>query len=366
MGIEKLWIQNLRILSTVEIEPDPGLNIIYGDNASGKTSMLEAIYYLSRGRSFKSAQVGELISHQQNFLLVGAQDGSNTFAIKRSKKSLLMKANRQVLNKVADLAQFSAVQIIHPDSHLLVSGSSKLRRQFLDWGLFHVEPQFYPVWLRYQRALKQRNVLLKKWNNKRLAVPIGNNGYPPELMPWDNELSSCASQIDDYRQQHFLAFYQELKTHHLNISGARDIEIQYQSGWDSKENLAQALQQVYVRDQQRGFTTVGAHRADLQIKVNGHHAQNEISRGQQKMLVAALILAQCSLYQQKTQKAPCILIDDLGAELDKKHQHALLEKLQTLKAQIFITCIDIAELDLSHWQQRKMFHVEHGKLQQVL
>lgn len=369
MCIKQLWIQNLRVLESVNIEPSPSLNIICGDNASGKTSLLEAIYFLSAARSFRSSQSSELIRHQHDHFVIGAKNTRNQFAIKRSRKNLVMKANGEILNRVADLAKFSAVQIIHPDSHHLVTGSSKARRQFLDWGLFHVEHGFYPVWLRYQRALKQRNVLLRQFSSSKRSANFANisaQQYQQTFAPWDNELSKCASLLHEYRQNYFAKFNQLLPSYVQAINTTNRVEIKYFSGWDDQQVLANVLKVNYDKDKQRGFTSVGAHRADLILKVNGYKAQNEISRGQQKMLVSALILTQASLYQQYTNKMPCILIDDLPAELDKKHQAALFDCLKKMQAQLFITCIHVKDLDFSSWQQQKMFHVEHGNVQQVL
>ena len=192
MSIQKLLIQNLRILKQVEIEPSSKLNLIVGKNASGKTSLLEAIHYLSTARSFRTRQISEVISHHSDSLIISAQltqasGQAIPLGIKRSKQKSLMKANGEIVDRVTELAKFLPVQIIHPESHQLVIGGPKFRRQFLDWGVFHVEHEFYKNWARYQRALKQRNSALRQ----RMKDLEG---------AWDTELSQSASRLHGMRE----------------------------------------------------------------------------------------------------------------------------------------------------------------------
>lgn len=354
MSITKLFIQNLRILEQVDIETSSKLNLIVGKNASGKTSLLEAIYFLSTARSFRTRQISEVLKHNKDSMIISAQvkqaSGKTIpLGIKRSKQKSLMKANGEVVERVSELAKFLPVQIIHPESHQLVIGGPKFRRQFLDWGVFHVEHEFYAVWARYQRALKQRNSALRQ----RMKDMEG---------AWDGELSQAASRLHGMRMTYLDAFRKILPKYTQAIMGDQQIEMIYQPGWDADETLATALNENRVRDWQRGYTTQGPHRAELVFKVNGYKAQGEISRGQQKMLVSALRLAQSELYSDLTQLPCVILVDDLPAELDEQHRHSLMELLRNMNAQIFVSCVEADQIDLSAWDDKRMFHVKHGVL----
>lgn len=358
MSIQNLTVQNLRVLQQVEIELSPKLNLIYGLNASGKTSLLEAIFFLSAARSFRTRQIGEVLSHQADSMLISARiRGSDErivpIGIKRSRRDSLMKANGEVVQRVSELAKWLPVQIIHPESHQLVIGGPRHRRQYLDWGVFHVEHQFYPVWARYQRALKQRNAALRQ----RMKGMEG---------AWDAELSQAAARLHTMREEYLRKLLKLLPHYTEAIMGEQDVELTYLSGWDAEETLASQLQLARARDWQRGYTTLGPHRADLQLKVNGYRAQGEISRGQQKMLVAALRLAQADLFSRETGRPCVIMVDDLPAELDVEHRSSLMELLRQMEAQVFATCVDAGQVDTRAWDEKKMFHVEHGLVKAVL
>jgi len=361
MPLSKLYIQNLRILQQVDIELSSKLNVFVGQNASGKTSLLEAIYYLSAARSFRTSNVTEVLRHGEEAMIISAQiyreAGSVIrqvpLGIKKSKKNLLMKADGEKVDRVSELAKWLPIQIIHPESHQLVAGGPKNRRQFLDWGVFHVEHQFYSVWARYQRVLKQRNSALRQRMHGMDVV-------------WNNEMSQLAGQLHNMRTCYLEQLRGILPKYTQAMIGDQQIEMAYLPGWDAEETLASQLHLTHQRDWQRGYTTLGPHRAELSFKVNGYKAQGEISRGQQKMLVAALRLAQADLYSEKMGKDCIILVDDLPAELDEKHRHSLMELLRKMQAQVFVSCVEQDQIDTSLWNEKQMFHVEHGEVKAVL
>lgn len=353
MSLDKLIINQFRNLEPVELYPSPSLNIIYGNNASGKTSLLEAVHYLSTARSFRTPNIVDIIQHDTDYLLVSGLANKNQMGIKRSKKACLMKSNGQVVDRVSDLAKHLPLQAIHPESHHLVSGGPKVRRQFIDWGVFHVEHTFYEVWSRYQKALKQRNSALKQRMHSVYHA-------------WDEELSRMALKLNVMREAYIREFLALLPQFTQAIVGEHQIEMVYQPGWDVEQNLFQILKDNIQKDVQRGFTYFGPHRAELMIKVNGYKAQAEISRGQQKMLVFAMRLAQAKLFAQKSGRVPLVLIDDITAELDQHHQATLMKVLSDMNAQVFITCIDPEQLSCDYWEDKKKFHVEHGRVQQVV
>lgn len=353
MALEKLVINQFRNLEPMELHPSSSLNIIYGNNASGKTSLLEAIHYLSTARSFRTPNIADIIQHDSDYLLLSGLANKIQMGIKRSKKECLMKCNGQVVDRVSDLAKHLPLQVIHPESHHLVSGGPKVRRQFIDWGVFHVEQGFYDVWSRYQKALKQKNSALKQ---RMYSI----------YHAWDEELSRMALKLNVMREAYIREFLALLPEFTQAIVGHHSIEMVYQPGWDTEHNLFQILKNSINKDVQRGFTYFGPHRAELMIKVNGYKAQAEISRGQQKMLVFAMRLAQAKLFGLKSGRVPVVLIDDITAELDQYHQATLMNVLSDMNAQVFITCIEPKQLACDYWKDKKKFHVEHGCVQQVV
>ena len=361
MTLKRLFIQNLRNLEGVDITPSLQVNLIYGENGSGKTSILEAINLLALGRSFRSHKHKPLINHQQQsftvFGRVHADDDSDVpIGISRNLDGdASFKANGVLVPSAADLAAYLPVQVINSDTFLLLEGSPKVRRQFIDWLVFHVEPNFFPAWKAIQRCLKHRNSLLRR-----------DRIDPFELAPWDKELVGLTDKIHEFRSQCMAQFnetFAELLKEFINIDG---IALGYYRGWDKEKSYADVLNASFERDKQQGFTRMGSHRADLKITVNGLDAAEVLSRGQQKLLVCALKIAQGYVFTRMTGRKSVYLVDDLPAELDEKHRALLVHWLDTMGTQVFITGVERETL-LSSWRDKteitpKMFHVEQGRV----
>ncbi|EDY87062.1 DNA replication, recombinaison and repair protein [gamma proteobacterium HTCC5015] len=357
MSLQQLTIQNIRRLATVEMALSPSLNVIYGLNASGKTSLLEAIHLLSTGRSFRTSRFTECLSHEAKQAVVAATvhqpDGACRIGVQRSAREWLMKVGGERVQRVSELARWLPTQVIHPDSHFLLTAGPSYRRQFLNWGVFHVEHRFYPAWVRYQRALKQRNSALRQKDARMDGA-------------WDSELSRAASFIHELREEYVADLNRILPRFVAAMMGQQEVQMVYQPGWDSEQTLATVLRDYREKDRYRGHTQQGPHRADLSFKVNGYKAQAEISRGQQKMLVSALRLAQAALYQEQSGQSCLIMMDDLPAELDEKHRNALMGLLADMQSQVLVTCVEAEQIPLNAWKEYKLFHVEHGKVQAVI
>jgi DNA replication and repair protein RecF len=364
MTLKRLLIQNLRNLERVDLTPSDRVNLIYGENGSGKTSILEAINLLALGRSFRSHKHKPLIKHQQQSLTVfgrvHADDGSEIpIGITRGLDGeASFKANGVMVASAADLAGYLPVQVINSDTFLLLEGSPKVRRQFIDWLVFHVEPNFFPAWKAIQRCLKHRNSLLRR-----------DRIDPFELATWDKELISLTETIHEYRTQcmdQFRETFVEMLKELINIDG---IALSYFRGWDKDKNYADVLGASFERDKRQGFTHLGSHRADLKITVNGLDAAEVLSRGQQKLLVCALKIAQGYVFTWLTGRKSIYLVDDLPAELDEKHRALLVHWLYTMGTQVFITGVE-SETLASSWRKKaeitpKMFHVEQGRVTEV-
>ena len=359
MHLMQLQIQDFRNLSKVNFEPVDGVNLITGVNASGKTSLLEAIYYLSQLRSFRTHQISDLINRQSTQLQLVAQihtdsDNQIPLGIQRSRNKLEVRANRQPIKRVADIATLFPVLAIHPDSYKLITGSPSERRQYMDWGVFHVEHDFFGVWQRYKRALSQRNSALKsKQDNAYCSL-------------WNKELFDMATNIDNLRNKYLINLQPYLNTLMIEFFRNQNVEVTYKRGWNNETGLDQLLKSELNKDRLKGFTQYGPHRAELSIKVDGQSAQTGISRGQQKTLVALLRLAQAQQFTESTDRNCILLYDDLAAELDAEHRQKILNVLSKMKTQLFLTSIEAEQVDLSAWQSKKMFHVEQGQLKDLI
>ncbi|MDH5611534.1 MAG: DNA replication/repair protein RecF [Gammaproteobacteria bacterium] len=359
MHLMQLQIQNFRNLKKVNFEPVNGINLITGVNASGKTSLLEAIYYLSHLRSFRTHQITDLINRNSTQLQLVARIYTDTetqipLGIQRSRNKLEVRINRQPVKRVADIATQFPVLAIHPDSYKLITGSSSQRRQYLDWGVFHVEHDFFGVWQRYKRALSQRNAALKSKQNDAYCSL------------WNKELFDMAVYIDGLRSKYLKNLQPYLSELIRLFFNDENVEIIYKRGWVEDIGLDQLLKTELTKDRFRGFTQYGPHRAELMIKVGGQSAQTGISRGQQKTLVALLRLAQAQQFTESTGRSCVLLYDDLAAELDATHRKKILDVLVKMKIQLFLTAIESDQIDVSAWQSKKMFHVEQGQLTDLI
>ena len=357
MKISKFELSKFRNLSNITLDLNDGINILYGDNGSGKTSFLEAIYFLSMGRSFRSLLLRYVINHNNNKFIIfaGIKDEKNQLipiGIERSVNGEShARINGENVNTQAQFTKLLPLQLINTNSYRLLEAGPKYRRQFIDWGVFHEEHSFFPCWQRVQRALKQRNAILKQDNNTK------------QIHIWDKELESAAVILHELRNKYItnlIPLTTELLKKLLN---EKNLTLKYYPGWDTSKPLSTVLTEHLDRDLKFKYTTVGPQKADLHMQVNFLPAQDILSRGQQKLLIFALRLAQGLLLFQQTGKNCIYLIDDLASELDTQHRQYLLNILKNINAQAFITGINRADLeDLLHEQNTLLFHVKHGEI----
>jgi DNA replication and repair protein RecF len=360
VSLTRLMIQNLRNLQAVDIYPSEQVNLFSGLNGSGKTSILEAISILGLGRSFRTHKHKPLIRYEQSsYTLFGqVKNGAAQIPLGVNRQlngEVSFKAHGSVVSSAAALAGYLPLQIFNADSFQLLDGSPKERRQFIDWLVFHVEPNFFQVWKDHQLCLKHRNSLLRRDRIDSF-----------ELESWDQELIGFTERLTDFRKSSLDGFnktFAELSQEFLGLEG---LQLSFYQGWDKGLSYAQALAGAYEGDRNQGFTRLGGHRADLKITLNGLDAADVLSRGQQKLLVTALKIAQGLLFSQLTERKCIYLIDDLPAELDKDHRALLVHWLDTMKTQVFITGVDQHSL-IEAWEKTtnvniKLFHVEQGRV----
>jgi DNA replication and repair protein RecF len=358
MGLQKLDIYNVRNIHEQTIIPAPAFNFIYGINASGKSALIEAIYLLGRAKSFRTSSIKSVIAFDQEDLIVSAQvsqakSGGQHVGIRMDGKNIEIHINQKTSQNRSDLAYALPIQIIHPKSFELLDAGAQIRREFLDWGIFNHEDNFLPVWRKYRKALAQRNALLKTKSTQQLHV-------------WNKELAMYGTMVNEYRK-HYLdklkPVFNKTITQFLTL---HDVNINLIPGWDESKLLSQLLIEDLEKDLRYGFTHSGSHRGDFHVMVDNKLVKDVVSRGQLKLLVICLKLAQVELMFKEREYFGCILLDDFAAELDKENRAKILKYLCGIQCQVFITATEANDFgDLSVIDDYKMFHMEHGTIKLI-
>ena len=350
MGLQQLRIEAFRCLEAVEFAPHPERNVIAGPNAAGKTSILEAIYFLGRGRSFRASQTDLLIQNgARAFTIFGEsqQDGvRHRLGVRCAGAGLEIHIDGQG-GSVSDLASALPVQVIDPAVQQLVQGGPQIRRRFLDWGVFHVKHGFLDAWRRYRRALQQRNVALRQ------------GAAPAAIQAWNAELIAAGLQVDQYRREYLHTLEPRLDQYSQRLTGLA-AQAEYWPGWSSGNTLEQALDASWERDRSVGSTQVGPHRAEIKLIVGDQPARHRLSAGQQKLLGGAMVLAQNDYVTEVAERPAILLVDEPAAELDDDHLHKLIATLLDSTSQLFLTALRPTALPLDAPHQT--FHVKHGEV----
>lgn len=353
MSLLELNVGNLRCIEQASLDIPPGLTFIWGGNGSGKTSLLEGIFILGRGRSFRTRNSERLIRRGQDQLRVigrvcWASEHTRALGFEASRDGTSARIDGRPVRSLAELAQAFPVQVIEPGAHRLVEEGGHGRRRWLDWAVFHVEPQFIDAWLRYRRALKQRNAALRLDS--------------PQASAWDVELARLGEAITTSRQRLVQQLEPYWRDAVVALSGL-DVELQHLRGWSQEHTLLEALSASLARDTARGLTQVGPHRADIALRLHGRAAREVLSRGQQKLVAVALTVAQLRLLRDVIGAAPTLLLDDPAAELDTKNLERFIEQVARLRCQLVVTSLH-AESRLFGTPERT-FRMEDGRVQSV-
>ncbi len=361
MALALLQLSGFRNIESAAVQFSPQLNVVYGENGSGKTSLLEAIYLLAHGRSFRTNKAQKIIMHQQTQLVLHAkvQWAQQLLSVGMLRDRLgewQLKLNGEKVQRVADIATLLPVQLITPDSFRLFFGGPKERRQFFDMGLFHVEPSFFELWVLFNKVLKQRNALLKS-----------KQPYSETYKFWDLQLVEAAISLQQLRQAYITQLSAALQPLLQDIPSLQQLELELVPGWLVKQGdateLLNQLQANFVSDLKFGYTQLGPQKADLRIKVGGEYVDEFLSRGQLKMLLFALKVAQSNVIFSRGHKQPLLLIDDLASELDDHSKRHIFSFLHHINSQVFITAIEAAQvLPLVSGAEVGLFHVEHGQI----
>ena len=347
MALNLLRIHNLRNIQRLELEPRSGINLLCGDNAAGKTTLLEAIYLLGRGRSFRGGRFSSIVREDcrslEVFGLVDRGKVSETrIGFCRENGQNAMKLSGENVKRLSDIAKRFPLQLMTPRSHEILERGPDNRRRFIEWGVFHVEHEYFDCYKRYKRALAQRNGALRT--------------DPRNVRAWNGELIRSGELLNKFRLSYKRALERVFRQEAGEFLDDMDISIDWRPGWKRDKGFADSLDESLESDISRGHTQFGPHRADFLMKLGSFSAVEKISRGQQKMLIAALQIAQARVAQDVGSITPTVLVDDLAAELDRKHRERFFNRLDALKTQVFVTMIDSS----NSANIEKVFHVEHG------
>lgn len=358
MPLLNITISNFRNLAAVHLDTlSPQFNIFHGNNGSGKTSLLEAIHYLSLGRSFRSPLSERVINHTSEklslFAKIIAESGQiNALGLERRLDGdFTLRFNGNDVHSIAELAHLLPVQLIDSHCHDLLDGAPAIRRKYLDWCIFYNQPDYFRQWQHFTRALKQRNSALK------------NHLPHSEIAGWTRELISSALLIDQARREYIHHLTPLIQSMAESFFMTPPLTITYYAGWDDRWDYSRILHMNEQKDRLFGHTQAGPHRADIKVTINDIPAKDILSRGQQKLFVCAMIMARGALVQGRADRQLFYLVDDLPSELDSVSRSNLVAQLSKQNAQVFITAIEKNGLDdCLNSHPVKMFHVEHGQI----
>lgn len=350
MSLSQLQITCLRNIQTARLVLHPGINLFVGNNGSGKTSLLEAIYLLSTGNSFRTREISPLISHQHDALIIyGKTSSDDSISIQKSlKQATIARLNGETCYSRSELASFLPTQVFYQTIFQIFDAGPVVRREILDWGVFHYQSAYHAVWKNYRRTLKHRNSLLRQGMSYSHCIPF------------DKVLTELAAQLDHFRQMYFDQLAPIFASIVLQLSDI-PCQLHYYRGWDRRnegKSLFSLLASSFDADSSRQFTQYGAHQADLSIDCLDKKLKHVLSRGQQKTILIALKFAQAALLSHH-----CVfLMDDLCAELDEQHVSLIVQHLKRLPGQCFITVRphDVALLRFES-TEHTLFHIANGQ-----
>lgn len=378
MPIQQLEVSDFRNLHSLKIAPSPSINWIVGANGSGKSSLLEAIYFIGTGKSFRTNVPKQYINRDAKKCIVFSSLATSSNAwlpvslgLEREVGgSSAARCNGTSFKKLSELARYFPLVTLLPDSLMLIEGEPSVRREFLDWTMFHVEHQgdYFEVYRNFQRVLHQRNQLLKSFAEQHYASTEEINR---SLLVWDEQFVHWGDQLSQLRNSFVNQLFDSIVSDKIDIHdiGLPSYELSklsfiYSQGWSASKSLMDALLECRSRDLERGTTGIGPQRFDIKISYNGVPVREYFSRGQKKHLVSICKIRQAEMFRQSHADGDVIfLFDDVFSELDRKHAVSIISRLRQLGVQVFATCVEPPETKgFSIGNHDKMFHVEHGSL----
>ncbi len=356
MYVSRLKLYGFRNYKSEEFEFFPGTNILYGNNAQGKTNVLEALYLFSIGKSFRTQQDREIINFDENFTRISVEfeDIRRTneieIVIRRDRKKQI-KINGVPISKMGELIGLFSVVLFSPDELNLTKGSPNARRKFLDIALSQMKPKYYHILRRYNKVLEQRNNLIKKM---RFSP---NDSAKETLFVWNEKLADYGMAIIEYRKDFIERLNKFSQKIHQEISG-ENFSVKYKPAFSTKEEFCEKLNSSLDKEIEQGFTLYGPHRDDIDIFTEEKDIKTYGSQGQHRSAVLSLKLAQADMMYEDTGEYPVLLLDDIMSELDSVRRAYLVNKIKN--KQVIITCTDADETGIK--SDSHLIHIENGKI----
>lgn len=357
MHIAQLQVEHFRNLANQSVPLSPQINLLTGDNGAGKTALLEAIYFLGRQRSFRTAKPKELIRQDKNYfrLIAKTADPDHQIGLERRLEgnhnlSFLLRIDRETQKSPARLAKIVPTIAITARSFQLIDAGPQHRRRFVDYGSFQFSDEFFRHWQVYEKSLKSRNAALKKKMTRQVI-----DSFTPML-------AQAGMQVHHLRMAYFTAFKPLLAKHLTALNFPYEVTIRYAPGWNSDEDLAVSLARHFDYDYRLSHTRYGPHRADVRFSIEGGNADNRLSRGQQKTLILAMYLAQIDLIGEYGEATPLLIFDDIAAELDANRRNLVLDYLTRLDCQMFFSATEPDLFDSHIRRQAALIRLDDGQI----
>ena len=353
MHITQVNLENFRNYQNQKIDLNEKVNVLYGNNAQGKTNILEALYFCALGRSFRTYKESELINFKQNDSKINIKfiknNRENELAISLSKKQKkTIKLNKIKINKNSELVGNINIVIFSPDDIIILKQGPALRRKFLDILISQLKPKYLYELTEYNKIIEQRNAMLKTKNIETIEI-------------WDEQLATQTEKIYNYRNEYINKIQSKIEKIHSEITNNKEtIKIKYKTRFKTKEDFLNILKENINLDLLRGYTSEGSHREDFEIYINEKSLNLYGSQGQHRTAILALKLAEMEIIKEETGENPILLLDDVTSELDELRINSIFKNVENY--QVFITCTDI-NLILKHenlTKNIKLYNINNG------
>tara|TARA_B110000467_G_scaffold31757_1_gene28648 strand:- start:44 stop:1129 length:1086 start_codon:yes stop_codon:yes gene_type:complete len=353
--IEKLHVARFRNLNNQYLEPNKNINLVLGSNGQGKTNFIESLYYLGHNRSFKTKNIKDVIPFEEELVQINAIIDGEKITLNKSKHKSTILVGDEKISSNSLLSQRLPTQIISPDRGFVVGGTPKLKRSYLDWGVFHDNKEILKTYKSYNKTLKNINAILAGKNQNQLDE-------------WLSQLSFLSVEISQARTNYIQKLVKILEESSLQklesfIESTKNLEFKLQTGWTKDvDGLNQNEIITYLQNNKDSFIRTkhlgyGPHRATVDFYLNKKN-EGFLSRGEQKKLSIVFWMLQV-LVLAKENSDPVVLIDDISSELDQKKINSILDFLTNLNIQIFITDIGNKELPLDP-KKTNTYHIKKG------
>ena len=357
MQIKNIELTNFRNYKNLKLEFDKNLNIFLGHNAQGKTNLLESIFVLGMGKSFRTNSDKEMIFFNEEFAKVKAnvveENNEDEIEIIYQNEGKIIKLDGIKLQRTIDLLETVYIVAFSPEDLKIVKEGPDNRRKFLDRELCQIKPIYYSDLGNYKKVLKERNTLLREENSDKHLYSVFNES-----------LAEYGIRIVKERK----AFIDRLQSISEKIesditSGSEKLVLSYETKIDSKEQFIDILEENFEKDLYKGYTSFGPHKDDIKISVNDVDIRTYGSQGQQRTAALSMKLAEIGLIKQETGKDAVLLLDDVLSELDQDRQRYLINAMKG--TQVFITATEIDENLKALLPQGSSFKVDNGAVKNI-